>query len=83
MDWKKEAIRWRRAFWAAVDDDEFKKETKAAKKKKRAAKPKKAKKTGLNKPVAAGKVYKKMGVKFPYRKKSANKKRTTKQFDLF
>lgn len=49
MDWKKEAIRWRRAFWAAVDDDEFKKETKAAKKKKRAAKPKKAAKAAPKK----------------------------------
>lgn len=58
MDWKKEAIRWRRAFWAAVDDDEFKAETKAAKKKKRAAKPKKAASTRKRKTTRKRRVVK-------------------------
>lgn len=48
IDWKKQAIRWRRAFWALADDktDEFKPERKKpAKRKKSAAKKKRAKKT--------------------------------------
>ena len=49
MDWKKQAIKWKRAFWAAVteNDDETKERILAAraakKKKSKASKPKKQK----------------------------------------
>lgn len=80
MDWKRQAIRWKKAFWAAIteDDDEKKRRILAARaaKRKKTSKPSgkkkktrtRAKKTGLNKPVAAGSVYKKLGVKFPAKK---------------
>lgn len=32
IDWKKEAVRWRRAYWAAVDDNDFKEEVRKTKK---------------------------------------------------
>ena len=86
IDWKKEAVRWRRAYWAAVDDDDFKEEvrkTKKSRKKpvKKAVTKKAGKKTGLNKPVPAGEVYKKLGVKMPAKKKPARRKK--RSGDLF
>lgn len=81
-DWKKEAIRWRRAYWAAIDDNDFKIEVKAGKSKRKKSATKKAgKKTGLNKPVPAGEVYKKLGVKMPAKKKPVRRKK--RSGDLF
>lgn len=41
IDWKLQAAKWRRAFWAAVDDADGAKEILAAKKARRKAKTKK------------------------------------------
>lgn len=52
IDWKKEAVRWRRAYWAAVDDNDFKEEVRKTKKsRKKPAKKAVTKKAGKKKPV--------------------------------
>ena len=49
MDWKKEALRWKRAFWASMDDTAEERaeilRKQRAKRKKKAKKTTKAKKT--------------------------------------
>ena len=52
VDWKKKAQRWRRAYWAAIDDNDFKIEVKAGKSKRKKSATKKAgKKSATKKPV--------------------------------